>query len=92
MDPLGLVLFIAAIVSLILGLQFSGASGWSDPKVITLLVLFGVFILAFAAVQVWLQERATLPPRIITKRQVIACSLYAMTLDGAYFVVIYYVS
>jgi len=53
MDPLGLLFFVASMVSLILGLQYSGSNGWSNPLVIILLVLFGIFILAFAAVQIW---------------------------------------
>lgn len=92
MDPLGFVLLVGTIVCLVLALQFSGSSSWSNPRVIVLLVLVGVLLLAFAAVQVWLQERATLPPRIIKQRQVIASSFFAMTIDGSFYGLSYYVS
>ena len=92
MDPLGFILLVGTIVCLVLALQFSGSSGWKNPRVIILLVLVGVLLLAFAAVQVWLQEHATLPPRIIKNRQVLASSFFAMTIDGSFYGLSYYVS
>ena len=92
LDPIGLFLFVPAMVCLILALQLSGGNNsWSSPQVIALLTLFGVFIISFIAVQIWLQEGATLPPRIAKKRTVAFAAFYAMCLDGAYYTLTYYV-
>lgn len=91
LDPIGLFLFVPAMVCLILALQLSGGdSSWSSPQVIALLTLFGIFIISFIAVQIWLQEGATLPPRIAKKRTVAFAAFYAMCLDGAYYTLTYY--
>jgi len=92
LDPIGLFLFVPAMVCLILALQLSGGNNsWSSPQVIALLTLFGVFIISFIAVQIWLQEGATLPPRIAKKRTVAFAAFYAMCLDGSYYTLTYYV-
>ncbi|KAK2599030.1 hypothetical protein QQS21_005496 [Conoideocrella luteorostrata] len=64
-DLLGTVLFIPGIVSLLLALQWGGTKyAWKDGRIIALFVIFGVLIIAFLFVQVWLQEKATVPPRL----------------------------
>ncbi|KAJ8112461.1 hypothetical protein ONZ43_g5389 [Nemania bipapillata] len=90
LDPLGLALFTGALVSLILALQISGVSGWVTPAPIVLVVVFAILLGLFFAVQTWLQERGTLPPRIARMPQVIFASAYAYLIDSAYYVVAYF--
>ncbi|KAH8899825.1 major facilitator superfamily transporter [Thozetella sp. PMI_491] len=90
LDPLGLVLFTGAIICLVLALQTSGIDGWNSARPIALIVVFGVLLLAFSGVQMWLKEAGTLPPRIARMRQVIFSSLYAMTIDCCYYLVAYF--
>ncbi|KAK8070069.1 MFS general substrate transporter [Apiospora phragmitis] len=90
LDPLGLSLFTGAIICLFFALHVSGFLGWAAPAPIALLVAFGLLLLAFAAVQAWLGERGTLPPRIARMRRVVCASLYAFLLDSVYYVVAYF--
>lgn len=92
-DILGTLLFIPGIVSILLALQWGGSKySWKDGRTIALLVIFGVLIAGFVAVQVWLQEKATVPPRILLNRSVWSASFFALFLGGAFFVMVYYVS
>lgn len=91
-DPIGTVLFIPCIVCLLLALQWGGSKyPWSDGKIIALFVVFGILALAFGADQVWQQENATVPPRILKKRSILAAAWFSSCLGGAFFVLIYYV-
>ncbi|TLS21087.1 uncharacterized protein PpBr36_10492 [Pyricularia pennisetigena] len=85
-DPVGTVVFMPAIVSLLLGLQWAGTEyPWGDVRIIALLSLFGVLFGVWLVLQWWQDEQATVPPRIIKKRTVWAAAFYAFT-GGAAFV------
>lgn len=59
-DPIGTTIFIPAIVCLLLALQWGGTTyPWNDGRVIALFVLFGILLIAFIGVQIWLGEEAT---------------------------------
>ncbi|KAF2839733.1 MFS general substrate transporter [Patellaria atrata CBS 101060] len=91
LDPLGLVLFVAACVCLIFGLQFGGTSDpWDSPRVIALFTLFGVFILSFAANEIYLGDAATMPPRIAKNRTVISASFFVLCIDAPYYAIAYF--
>lgn len=71
LDPLGTALFLPAVICFLLALQWGGALySWNNGRIIALFVLAGVLMIAFTIVQVWRQEDATLPPRIIKTRSV----------------------
>ncbi len=72
LDPAGTVLFLAAIVCLLLTLEWGTAHhSWSEPRNIALWVLFSLLFLAFVAWQYWTQETiATIPARIFFQRSV----------------------
>ncbi len=93
LDPVGLGLFVAAMVCLLFGLQLGGGEyPWDDPRIIALFTLFGVLIIAFAALQIRLGDGATLPPRVAKDRTLIFASFFVMTIDGAYYAIAYFVS
>ncbi|KAJ6155303.1 hypothetical protein N7470_005869 [Penicillium chermesinum] len=71
LDPLGTFLFLPAVVCFLLALQWGGAVySWNNGRIIALFVVAGVLAIAFGIVQVWRQEDATLPPRIVKDRNV----------------------
>ncbi|KAL6716123.1 hypothetical protein ACLMJK_005689 [Lecanora helva] len=73
LDPIGTVFFIAGMVCVLLALQWGGTTySWSSARIIALLVLFVLFITIFIIVQIWQQETATIPPRIVKNRSIIA--------------------
>ncbi|KAJ9271103.1 hypothetical protein DTO212C5_2761 [Paecilomyces variotii] len=91
LDFEGTALFIPGVVCLLLALQWGGTTyPWHNGRIIALFVLFGVLISGFVGVQIWKQERATVPPRVFMNRNVWACSLFAASLGAAFFVMVYY--
>ena len=72
MDPLGCVLFIAAVCCLLLALQWGGQSRpWNSATVIGLLIGFGLLTFFFFYVQAKLGEKATMPLRVLRKRSIL---------------------
>lgn len=90
LDIIGTSIFILCIVCLLLALQWGGSTyPWSDGRVIALLVLFGVLLIAFAAVQAWKKE-SIVPLRVIKQRSVAAGLLYTICIGSAMSLMVYY--
>ncbi|KAK3353997.1 major facilitator superfamily domain-containing protein [Lasiosphaeria hispida] len=84
LDPLGTTLFLPAIISLLLALQWGGTTHpWRSPTIIALLVLSPTLLLAFVALQLRLRDDATTPPRILAQRSVACGALFAFFTGGA---------
>lgn len=78
LDPIGTAVFIPSITCLLLALQWGGINyAWSDGRIIALLVLAAVLFITFIGVQIWRQELATVPPRIMKVRAVAAGMIYS---------------
>ena len=74
-DFVGALTLIAAIVCLILALQWGGTEyPWADSSVWGCFLGFGILIIVFCIIQVVLGERATMPPRILCRQRTVACS------------------
>jgi hypothetical protein len=92
-DLVGTAVFIPAVLSLILSLQWGGSKyPWSDKRIVGLLAAFVVLIAIFIAVQIFKGEDATLPPRIICQRSIAAGALFSVCLGAAFFMLVFYVS
>ncbi|KAI0841865.1 MFS general substrate transporter [Hypoxylon sp. FL0890] len=91
LDPLGTFFFVPSIVCLLLALQWGGSTySWDSWRIILLLVLFAVLFLAFAGVQVFKPNTATVPVRVITQRSIAAAFLFMLAVSGAMLMTIYY--
>ena len=91
-DPYGTVVFMPCVICLLLALQWGGSKyPWRNGRIIALFVIFGILAIAFVAIQIWRQENATVPPRILKQRSIAASVWYVMCLGGSFFVLIYYV-
>ncbi|KAI0485983.1 MFS general substrate transporter [Xylaria cf. heliscus] len=91
LDPLGTFFFVPSIVTLLIALQWGGSTyKWSNWRIILLFVLFGVLLIAFGAVQVFLPKTATVPVRIIRRRSILAASVFMFALAGSFLMAIYY--
>jgi hypothetical protein len=55
-----------------------------------LLVLCGVFALAFIVIEYWEGDKAMLPSRIFTQRSISYASFYGFCTSGAIYVLTYY--
>lgn len=82
-DLLGTILVVPAIACLLLGLQWGGIKyGWSDTRIIVLFVVFAVLFIGFGYFQYRLGERATVPFRILKKRNILAAMWFAACCNG----------
>jgi hypothetical protein len=92
LDPLGTFFFLPGVVCLLLALQWGGSTyPWPDWRIILLFALFGVLILAFAAVQITMPKTATIPPKVITQRSIFAGTMFTFFLAGSMLVMVYFV-
>jgi Fungal trichothecene efflux pump (TRI12) len=91
LDLLGASILIPTVIMLLLALQWGGTKyPWNNSRIIGLLVGAGVLAIIFAYTQIHLGEAATLPPRILTQRSVLAGSVFAVMFGAAFFVLIFY--
>lgn len=90
LDPLGTLFFLPSTVCLLLALQWGGSTyAWSDERIIALLVLFGVLSITFVAIQIWKQESATVPPRIIKQRSIAGAVWYSICIGASLQVMVF---
>lgn len=85
-DPVGMVLFVTAIVCLLLALQWGGVMyQWSSGRIITLFTVCALSTMGFFLMQHRQQENATVPPRLIANRTIWAGGLYAFCIGSSFF-------
>jgi MFS transporter, DHA2 family, glioxin efflux transporter len=90
LDLLGTLLVMGAIVSFLLALQYGGQSAnWASPTVVGLLVGFVLIMAAFVIWEIFQGERALVPLRLMKQRPVYVSGIYAFTLIGGYYLVLY---
>ena len=90
---MGITLLIAGTTSLVLALELGNSQyGWSNSRTLGSFVAAGILIIAFAAEQWWMGDKALLPPRIIGMRVVLFSSLFSFCLESAFLTLVYYVS
>ncbi|EAU32610.1 conserved hypothetical protein [Aspergillus terreus NIH2624] len=91
LDLPGTAVFVPAIICILLALQWGGTKyAWSNARIIALFVLFGVLIIGFVLIQIWRQEKATVPPRVIKHRNAWAGAFFQTFMAAAFFVTVYY--
>ncbi|KAI9819987.1 MAG: hypothetical protein M1827_006557 [Pycnora praestabilis] len=90
-DLLGAFFLICGIVCLLLALQWGGSTyPWRDSKVYGCLIGFGIIITMFIFLQFKLGENATIPPRILKQRTVLASSWFSCFLAMGLYTHVYY--
>ncbi|KJZ73747.1 hypothetical protein HIM_06865 [Hirsutella minnesotensis 3608] len=91
MDPIGTLIFVGAVASLLLALQWGGQTyPWSNGRIVALLSVFGVAMIAWAVWQIRLGPVATIPRNIITQRSMSFACFYSFTQGGVNFCILYY--
>ncbi|KAL7919084.1 MFS general substrate transporter [Trichoderma austrokoningii] len=92
MDPLGIILVMAATISFILAFQYGGQTHpWSSSVVVGLLVGSVVIALAFVAVEIsqTKNDRAMIPPRLMKQFNIWSLCLFTTFNAGTFFQAIY---
>ncbi|KIW12121.1 hypothetical protein PV08_09395 [Exophiala spinifera] len=91
MDFPGTFTIMAAIVCYLLAMQWGGTTkSWSDGSVVATLVLFGVLVLAFLAVEYFQGDRALLQGRLLKDRTIGAMCAFIFFTAGTFFILLYY--
>lgn len=91
LDPLGTAFFLPGIICLLLALQWGGSAyAWNNGRIIAMLVIFGLCLCGFIAVQIWKGDMATVPPHIIKQRSIAAAFWYSTCVGGTMMTMIYY--
>ncbi|KAJ6445403.1 major facilitator superfamily transporter [Purpureocillium lavendulum] len=92
LDPVGAAVLVPSVICLVLALQWGGAEyAWSSWRIILLLVFACVLGIAFVVVQAKMPDTATVAPKVIRQRSVLACLLYSTCNGGAMMVVVYWI-
>ncbi|KAG4426677.1 hypothetical protein IFR04_000108 [Cadophora malorum] len=90
-DIYGTIVFLPAIITLLLALQWGGTKyPWGNWRIILLFVLFGVLIGAFIAIQFWKQETATIPPKMMKQRSMWAACFFSFTMGSFFLLLVYF--
>jgi MFS family permease len=93
MDIEGNLCFLPGVIALLLALQWGGSKyAWSDGRIISLFIVFGVLLITFVVIQIWKQEKATVPPRVFMNRSIWSSALFIACFGGSFFILLYYVS
>lgn len=91
-DPWGTAVFMPCVILLLLALQWGGSKyPWSNGRIIALFVIAGILAIAFVGIQIWKQENATVPPRILKQRSMAFAIWYVICLGASFFILIYYI-
>jgi len=91
LDLPGAFVLMGSIVCLLIALQKGGTTEpWSSGSIIACLVMFGVLILVFIAVEVFSGDRALLQGRLLKDRTIGAMCAYIFMVAGAFFTLLYY--
>lgn len=73
LDLLGELFLLPSIICLLLALQWGGSSyAWFSSRFIALFIVFGLTFLAFVASQILGPKTATITPRLLKNRSLIA--------------------
>lgn len=90
---MGMTLFAAAVLCLLLALEWSGHKySWSNERIIVLLILSPVLFVAFSLIQLKRKDYAMLPLRILGQRSILSAALYSLALQAVNGMISYYVS
>jgi hypothetical protein len=91
MDPIGMILVMGGIISFILAFQYGGLThAWNSSVVIGLIVGCVLMWIVFVFWEIYLGERAVVPPRLFRQRWIWQPSIFQFFLAGPYFLLLYY--
>ncbi|KAA8649901.1 MDR family MFS transporter [Aspergillus tanneri] len=91
LDLFGTTPLVSGVVCLILALQWGAQTyPWGSGRVVACLVLMGVLLLSFVAVQVFLPKTATLPVRIFSQRSIISGFWQTLCVGSGNYIFVYF--
>ncbi|KAB8075726.1 major facilitator superfamily domain-containing protein [Aspergillus leporis] len=92
MDIPGTMCLLPGVICLLLALQWGGSEyPWKDGQIISLFVLAGLLLIGFIVIQYTSGDRATVPGRIFSNRNVWGSSLFGSCVTAGFFMMLYYI-
>ncbi|KAF2706514.1 MFS general substrate transporter [Pleomassaria siparia CBS 279.74] len=93
LDWHGALIFIGALTSLFIALQWGGGKyPWTNFRIVTLLFFFGIGVCAWVGIQWWKNESGTVPAHVITQRNIWTAAFSCYCMGGAFFIMLYFIS
>ncbi|KAF2005173.1 putative aflatoxin efflux pump [Amniculicola lignicola CBS 123094] len=93
LDPIGVLFFFPSMVCLVLALQWGGTSyAWSEPKIIGLLVTFGVLFIVFIIVEVMTPDTAMAPTRVVLNRSMAGSMVFTFLISASLMPILYFIA
>ncbi|KAJ9650640.1 hypothetical protein H2198_010062 [Neophaeococcomyces mojaviensis] len=91
LDLPGSFVLMGSMVCLFIALQKGGTTEpWSNGSIIACLVMFGILLIAFVAIQYFSGDRALLQARLLKDRTIGAMCAYIFMVAGSFFILLYY--
>ncbi|OQE39277.1 hypothetical protein PENCOP_c007G02408 [Penicillium coprophilum] len=91
LDFFGTISLVSGVICLVLALQWGGQRyAWSSGRVVACLVLMGVLLLSFVAIQVFIPKTATLPVRILSQRSIISAFWQTFCIGSGNYIFVYF--
>ena len=91
-DLPGTICFLPGVITLLLALQWGGSTyPWRNGRIIALFIISGILLICFVFIQIWKQEKATVPPRVFKNRNVWGSAWFGGCLGAAFFILIFYI-
>ncbi|KAJ1328986.1 MFS transporter DHA2 family glioxin efflux transporter [Microdochium nivale] len=92
LDPFGTFALVPGIVCLLLALQWGGVTyTWNNGRIIALLVIGIALFFTFVAIQIFMPDTATLPPRLFKQRSIVAGVLVTTCVGAHMMIFIYFI-
>ncbi|KAK5046733.1 hypothetical protein LTR84_007494 [Exophiala bonariae] len=91
LDLIGASILIPAIICLLLAVQWGGSTyPWNSSRIIGLFVGAGILLVLFGVSQWRLGEAATIPPRLLRQRTLMAACAFVFFFGAGIFILMYY--
>ncbi|KAL1860896.1 hypothetical protein Plec18167_003822 [Paecilomyces lecythidis] len=92
MDLFGTLCLLPGVICLLLALQWGGATyPWSNGRIIALFVIAGCLLVGFCVIEYISGDRAVVPRRVFSNRNVWGSSLFGSCVVACFFTILYYV-
>ncbi|KAF2790529.1 MFS general substrate transporter [Melanomma pulvis-pyrius CBS 109.77] len=93
LDWHGAIIFIGALTSLFIALEWGGDKyAWTNQRIVVMLFFFAIGMCAWVWVQWWKNESGTVPARIIGQRNIWTAAFSCYCMGGAFFIMLYFIS
>ncbi|KAF2255774.1 MFS general substrate transporter [Trematosphaeria pertusa] len=93
LDWHGTLVFIGALTSLFIALEWGGDRyAWDNDRIVVMLFFFGLGICAWVWIQYWKGESGTVPARIIGQRSIWTAASSCYCMGGSFFILLYFIS